>query len=63
MNDIVTVVSTVGFPIVACGAVGYFCATTLKKMEETIDKLSTQLALNTRAVDNLVQHLERREDS
>lgn len=62
MNEIVTVISTVGFPIVACMAMGWFCVKVLDKMDETVDKMTVQISLNTKAVESLVQHLDRKEE-
>lgn len=61
MSDFVTVISNVGFPIAGCIAMGYFCMVTLNKMDETLDKLTTQLALNTRSIETLINHIEREE--
>lgn len=38
-NDIVTAISTVGFPIVACGALFYMINTTMKELTSAIGKL------------------------
>lgn len=59
MADVVNIVSTVGFPIAGCIAMGYFCLVTLNKMDDTIEKLSTQLALNTKSLDTLIAHIEK----
>lgn len=44
MNDIITAISTVGFPIVACLGLGYFCYTITNKMLEVIQTNTEALA-------------------
>ena len=57
--DIVNLISSVGFPIVACCAMGYFCKylidTTQKEMRETIER-------NTEAINELCQRLGVKEN-
>lgn len=43
-NDIVTAISTVGFPIVACGALFYMINTTMKELKDVITSLDKTLA-------------------
>lgn len=38
-NDIITSISTVGFPIVACGALFYMINTTMKELQAVINNL------------------------
>lgn len=38
-NELVTIISTVGFPIVACGALFYMINTTMKELKEAITSL------------------------
>lgn len=38
-NELVTIISTVGFPIVACGALFYMINTTMKELKEAINSL------------------------
>lgn len=46
-GDIVSIVSTVGFPIFACCAMGYFCKYLIDEMRKSVDS-------NTQAVKELV---------
>lgn len=43
MNEIVQAISTVGFPIVACGAMFYFYDRTIKDLTITLTKIDTTL--------------------
>lgn len=43
MNEIVQAISTVGFPIVACGAMFYFYDRTIKDLTITLTKVDTTL--------------------
>jgi hypothetical protein len=38
-NDIMTMISTLGFPIVACVALGWFCKYMIDKNNENIDRM------------------------
>lgn len=38
-SDFMTAISTVGFPIVACGALFYMINTTMKELKDTIASL------------------------
>lgn len=51
MNEIITAVSTVGFPIVAAITVGYYCKTLVDKTLSVVDR-------NTEALSKVLQALE-----
>lgn len=51
MEGISTMIATVGFPIVACIALAYFCYTLVIKMIETMDN-------NTKALVELTQMVQ-----
>lgn len=53
MNDIVTVVSTVGFPIAACIALGWYVSKQLEKFRATVES-------NTKAVLELLAYFRMR---
>lgn len=55
MNEIVQAISTVGFPIVACGAMFYFYDRTIKDLTITLTKIDTTL-------DGIAKRLDRIED-
>ena len=69
MNDIMTMISTVGFPIVACIGLGWFCKymidqnnKNLEKMFQMYDKANTDnreaIKACTEAVNKLCDKLE-----
>lgn len=39
-TEIINAIGSVGFPIVACGALFWMINTTMKELKESIDKLS-----------------------
>lgn len=57
VQDIVTAISTVGFPIVACGACFWYINKSGKEHKEEIDKLSTALNNNTLVMQKLADKL------
>lgn len=56
MTAIVQAVSTVGFPIVACGAMFWLCNSTMKDLRDSI-------AENTKALIELRGHIENDQDN
>ena len=54
MQDIVTIISTVGFPITACVAMGYVYIKEINGMRESISNLDKSIKL-------LSEHLECKE--
>ena len=63
MNDIVNIVSTVGFPIAMCGAIGYVLLFVIKKMLTQIDVFASSLDKfnNTLIVmDKRLEHIENK---
>ena len=56
MNEIVQAISTVGFPIVACGAMFYFYDRTIKDLTITLTKIDATL-------DGIAKRLDRLEES
>lgn len=55
MNEIVQAISTVGFPIVACGAMFYFYDRTIKDLTITLTKIDATL-------DGIAKKLEHIEE-
>ena len=43
-NEVVTAISTVGFPIVACGALYYMINTTMKELKDVIENLDKTIS-------------------
>lgn len=72
MNDIMTMISTVGFPIVACIGLGWFCKymidqsnKNIERMFEMYDKANTEnrqaIEKMTTAVEKLCDKLDKEE--
>lgn len=70
MNDITTMISTVGFPIVACIGLGWFCKymidqsnKNIERMFEMYDKANTEnrqaIEACTKAIDKLCEKLDK----
>ena len=73
MNDILTAISTVGFPIVAAVGLGWFCKymidqqqKNIEKMFEMYDKANAEnrraIEANTQALEKLCDKLDKKED-
>ena len=61
MNEIVNIISTVGFPIAMCGAFGYVLVFIVKKMLTQIDAFGASLDKfnNTLiSMDKRLEHIE-----
>lgn len=63
MNDITTMISTVGFPIVACIGLGWFCKymidqsnKNIERMFEMYDKANTE---NRQAIEKMTMAVEK----
>lgn len=52
-NDIVNLISTVGFPIVMCGVLLYYIMTINKKNDDTIKGLSDTINQNSKVLTEL----------
>ena len=57
MSDVVTIISTVGFPIAACVFMGWYVKYINDMHKVEIDKLSEALNNNTIALQRLVDKL------
>ena len=63
MNELVNIISTVGFPIAMCGAFGYVLLFVIKKMLAQIDAFGSSLDKfnNTLIVmDKRLEHIENK---
>lgn len=63
VNQITTFVSTVGFPIVACGALFYMVREMSKAHKEEIDNLRKTIEENTQVLtrlESIIKMLDRR---
>lgn len=56
INDILTAVTTVGFPIVCCGAMMYYVKYTTDKHREEIETLNTQHRDEMKEVTNAINN-------
>lgn len=56
INDILTAVTTVGFPIVCCGAMMYYVKYTTDKHREEIETLNTHHKDEMKEVTNAVNN-------
>lgn len=56
INDILTAVTTVGFPIVCCGAMMYYVKYATDKHREEIEALNTQHRDEMKEVTNAVNN-------
>lgn len=56
INDILTAVTTVGFPIVCCGAMMYYVKYTTDKHREEIETLNTQHNDEMKEVTNAINN-------
>lgn len=59
MNEILTAVSTVGFPVVACGALGWYVYKLTQTHRAEVEKLADVIANNTRAIERLTREVKR----
>ena len=63
INDVLTAVTTVGFPIVCCGAMMYYVKYTTDKHREEIETLNTQhkdeMKEETNAINNNTLALQK----
>ena len=60
MNDIVNIISTVGFPIAMCGAVSYFLYVIINRMMlqidrfgDSLDKFNNTLTIMDKRIENI----------
>ena len=72
VNDIVNIITTVGFPIAACIAIAWFYHQTnthyredIKEMtamhKDEMDRMTEAINNNTLVIQKLVDHLDRKE--
>lgn len=57
VNDITQLISTVGFPIVACGALFWRLNVSEKQHNEEMDKITEALNNNTVAITKLTERI------
>lgn len=62
MNEIVQAISTVGFPIVACGAMFYFYDCTIKDLTITLTKVDTTLDGIAKRLDHIEEFEQKQSE-
>lgn len=62
MQNIVTVISAVGFPIVACIGMGWFVKYLIDNNNKKISEITTALNNNTLVVQKLCDMLDNKRD-
>lgn len=55
VNDIATLVSSIGFPIVMCGAMAWYVKYMSDQHKEDLEALSAVIADNTKVIEGLRQ--------
>jgi formate hydrogenlyase subunit 3/multisubunit Na+/H+ antiporter MnhD subunit len=58
-SSIISAISTVGFPIVACGALFWYIQKENTSNRDKIDKLSDTINANTAVMDKLLERLDK----
>lgn len=51
--DLVQLIGSLGFPIVACGALFYMINTTLKELQATLEEVNRALAIITSKIEEV----------
>lgn len=59
MNEVISMIGTVGFPIVACLGMFYFIVTTMKHFTGTLTELSKSVDNNTKVATRVLEFLEK----
>lgn len=52
-SDLVQLIGSLGFPIVACGALFYMINTTLKELQSTLEQVNRSLAIITSKIEEV----------
>ena len=61
-NEILTAITTVGFPIVACGALAWYIKYLTDAHKKESDDMRKSLDANTNVMNKLLSKLESEED-
>lgn len=62
LNSVVTIISAVGFPIVACIGMGWFVKYLIDNNNKKISEITTALNNNTLVVQKLCDMLDNKRD-
>ena len=59
MNEVATIISSLGFPIVACGALGWYVYRLTQIHRDEVSRLSDVIANNTKAIEKLIREVKK----
>lgn len=59
MNEVATIISSLGFPIVACGALGWYVYRLTQIHRDEVKRLADVIANNTRAIEKLTREVKK----
>lgn len=59
MNEVATIISSLGFPIVACGALGWYVYRLTQINRDEVNRLADVIANNTRAIEKLIREVKK----
>ena len=59
MNEIAAIISTLGFPIVACSALGWYVYRLTQIHRDEVSRLSDVIANNTKAIEKLIREVKK----
>lgn len=63
MNDMISLISNVGFPIAAAVAMGWYVTKKDKEHKSEIDRLSNVVENNTLILNKIYEHISERNDN
>ncbi|MBR3591266.1 MAG: hypothetical protein IKL46_00200 [Clostridia bacterium] len=63
MNDMISLISNVGFPIAAAVAMGWYVNKKDKEHKSEIDRLSNVVENNTLILNKIYEHISERNDN
>lgn len=59
MNEVATIISSLGFPIVACGALGWYIYHLTQIHRDEVSRLADVIANNTKAIERLIREVKK----
>lgn len=59
MNEVATIISSLGFPIVACGALGWYVYRLTQIHRDEVSRLADVIANNTKAIEKLIREVKK----
>ena len=61
MNEIATIISSLGFPVVACSALAWYIYKLTNNHKEEVKALADCIDRNTRAIEKLTREVHKNE--